>query len=342
MQKNEERGKKMDEMLYSMLGNIPTIGLLVIIGISLYLLGKGADEFVDGAIDLSIRWGIPKVIVGATIVSLGTTIPEVTVSTLAAMKGSADMALGNAVGSIITNTALILGLAALIGNLPMDKKALGRQSFEQLVYAVFLSIICLPIFSGEEYGIINRYMGIGLLILLVIYLYSKMKGSKTDVEISDETVDTTIFSNMLQLFIGLVLVILSSKVLIPTVETVALRVGIPESIIAATLVAFGTSLPELMTSLTAVKKGHGELAVGNVTGANILNILFVIGSSAVISKDGLRISPHFFKLQIPTMLILLTVFYLFTKKDEDHITKKQGFVLLGIYIIYLVLNYLWI
>lgn len=332
----------MDEFLYSILGNIPTIGLIAIIGVSLYLLGKGADEFVEAAIGLSVRWGIPKVIVGATIVSLGTTIPEVTVSVMASLKGSSDMALGNAVGSIITNTALILGLAALIGHLPMDKKMLGKQGRNQLIFAILLAIISMPILGNGENGLITKLMGFGLLAILVVYMYFTVKSSRDSFESDVEETEGSLGTNLLKLFFGLVLVILSSKVLIPSVEVVALRAGIPESIIAATLVAFGTSLPELMTSLTAVRKGHGELAVGNVTGANILNILFVVGSSAAVSKSGLLVSQHFFKLQIPIMLLVLGTFYLFTKRDKDHITKFQGGILLGIYILYLIMNFLWI
>ena len=146
----------------------------------------------------------------------------------------------------------------------------------------------------------------------------------------------------LKLLFGIAVVIISSKILIPAVELSAVRIGIPQSIIAATLVAFGTSLPELTTAVTAVKKGHGELAVGNIVGADILNILFVIGASASVTPEGLEVPVNFYKLQIPTMLILLITFRFFSKKHNNNITKKEGITLLGIYIIYIILNFTWV
>lgn len=335
----------MDELLYSALTKVPTLALLIIIGISLYVLGKGGDILVNQAIGLSIRWGIPKMIVGATIVSLGTTIPEVTVSVFAAINGNPDLALGNAIGSIITNTALILGLAALIGTLPINKKMIGRQGIIQLVSALFLSIASLPFLSKGSEGIITQKMGfvfIGLLIIYIIGTITFSRQSNDEASIDFEEENSNLILQIIKLVLGVALVIISSKVLIPSVEMTAIRIGIPQSIIAATLVAFGTSLPELVTSITAVRKGYGELAIGNVTGANILNVLFVIGSSAAATKKGLLVPTIFYKLQIPTMIVVLILFHIFSKNKKDVITKLQGFFLLAIYMVYLVLNYIWI
>ena len=135
--------------------------------------------------------------------------------------------------------------------------------------------------------------------------------------------------------------VVSSKLLIPTVEITAVRVGIPQSVIAATLVAFGTSLPELVTVVTAVRKGHGELGIGNIVGADILNVLFVVGSAASVTAGGLAVPADFYKLQIPVMLIILVVFRLFSIGKKGRIGKPAGLILLGIYIIYIVLNYTW-
>lgn len=332
----------MDEMIYAAIGGVPTIGLLGIIAISLYALGKGADILVNEAIGLSIRWGIPKIIIGATIVSLGTTIPEVTVSVFAAMNGFPDLALGNALGSIITNTALILGLAALVGVLPMDKKALGNQGNIQLLVISLFTIISLPIISG---GVISQKMGFAFLGLLILYIMGTLiLSKKSNDEDSDHLhhEESPLLVQLIKLVGGVALVIISSKILIPSVEVTAVRIGIPQSIIAATLVAFGTSLPELVTSVTAVRKGHGALAIGNVTGANILNILFVIGGSAAVTKEGLLVPEIFFKLQIPTMMISIILFYLYSKNKDDIITKIQGFIFLAVYIVYLGLSYILI
>jgi cation:H+ antiporter len=120
------------------------------------------------------------------------------------------------------------------------------------------------------------------------------------------------------------------------------RIGIPQSIIAATLVALGTSLPELVTAITAVRKGHGELAVGNVVGADILNVLFVVGSAAAVTSGGLAVPASFYKLQIPTMLIILIIFRLFSRGKKEQITKIEGLTLLLIYVVYIVLSYTWL
>ena len=332
----------MDDMIYAAIGSTPTIVLLVVIGISLYVLGKGADVLVNEAIGLSIRWGIPKIIIGATIVSLGTTIPEVTVSVFAAINGHPDLALGNAIGSIITNTALILGIASLVGVLPMDKKALGNQGRIQLATITLFTIISLPFISG---GLISQKMGFVFLGLLGLYLIGTLivsRKSKDEDSHEFNQEETALIVQLVKLAFGTFLVIISSKILIPSVEVTAIRVGIPQSIIAATLVAFGTSLPELVTSVTAVRKGHGALAIGNVTGANILNILFVVGGSAAVTKAGLEVPALFYKLQIPTMMVSIILFYLYSKNKDDIITKIQGAILLAVYIVYLVLSFIWI
>lgn len=134
------------------------------------------------------------------------------------------------------------------------------------------------------------------------------------------------------------LLIVSSRILIPAVEITAFRVGIPQAIIAATLVAFGTSLPELVTAITSVRKGHGELAVGNIVGANILNILFVVGGAASVSNGGLSVSNSFYQLQMPTMIVVLALFYFLSRNAKNVIGKKEGIVLSISYCCYLMLN----
>lgn len=323
----------------------PTVVLFVIIAGFLWSLAKGADILVDEAVSLSLHWGIPKAIIGATIVSLGTTLPEVTVSVFAALGGNPDLALGNAIGSIIVDTGLILGLAAMIGELPVDESILNRQGKIQLLVGVLLAIACLPFFSDGVTGNIPQWMGFVFIGLLVFYLYfsmkwSKMSGIEKNEELKEER--APIYMQLIKLLFGIVLVILSSKVLIPAVEVTAFRVGIPQAIIAATLVAFGTSLPELITALTAVRKGHGELAVGNIVGADILNVLFVIGSAAAVTSVGLNVPAAFYKLQIPTMLLVLVLFRVFAKSKGNTISRKEGFLLFLFYIVYLVLNFTWI
>lgn len=335
----------MEELIYSTLIEFSTFILLIVIAISLFVLSKGADILVNEAVNLSLRWGVPKMIVGATIVSLGTTLPEATVSVFAAIKGNPDLALGNAIGSIIADTGLIIGIAALIGTLPIDKSTIERQGRLQLMSGALLAVVSLPFLSKGPGGIITQKMGFVFIALLILYIYGSIRSArKSNGETSSdfEEEKKSIFLQLMKLALGMALIIGSSKILIPSVEITAIRVGIPQSVIAATLVAFGTSLPELVTAITAVRKGHGELAIGNIIGADILNVLFVIGSAAAVTKDGLLVPTNFYKLQIPTMLIVLVAFHIFAKNKDAVITKLEGVFLVGIYVVYLILNYIWI
>lgn len=335
----------MEELLLHTLNGFPTVILLGIIAATLWTLSRGADILVDEAVSLSIIWGIPKMVIGATIVSLGTTLPEATVSVLAAVQGNPDLALGNAIGSIIADTGLIIGLAAMIGRLPVDKMTINRQGRIQFLAGFMLAFVCLPFLTKAPGGNIPQFVGFIFLVLLAIYLYVSMKWAQTSGVDEGAILEADRSPVALQLFklaIGITLVILSSKVLIPSVEITAIRVGIPQAIIAATLVAFGTSLPELVTAVTAVRKGHGELAVGNIVGADILNVLFVVGSAAAVTRGGLDVPATFFKLQIPTMILVLGLFRYFAVNAKDVISKREGILLMGFYMVYLVLNFTWI
>lgn len=345
----------MELLIHNYLNSFSTFFLILVIVAMLYILSKGADILVEEAVSLSLHLGIPKMIIGATIVSLGTTLPEATVSVLAAINGNPDLALGNAIGSIIADTGLILGLAALIGRLPVDRLVVERQGKIQVLSGFLLAVVCLPFLSGGT-GNIRQWVGWLFLALLVAYIYISIKWTKkptsggssvitkTEEMDNDDLVEekSPVIIQLLKLFIGIVLVIGSSKILIPAVEISAIRVGIPQSIIAATLIAFGTSLPELVTAITAVRKGHGELAIGNIVGADILNVLFVVGSAAAVTSGGLDVPVNFYKLQIPTMLIILLFFRFFSSgKNEEEISKKEGFVLFAIYCVYVILNFTW-
>lgn len=343
----------MDALIYGCLDAFPTIALGLMIAGMLFVLSKGADILVEQAVKLSVSWGVPKMIIGATIVSLGTTLPEATVSVLAAVNGNPDLALGNAIGSIIADTGLIIGLAALIGKLPVDQIIVKRQGRIQIAAGFLLALVSIPIFTQGQ-GNISQWMGGLFIALLIVYIYFSIKWAKTSA-INQDSLDTnsidenttadkksSLFVQILKLLGGIFLVIVSSKVLIPSVEITAVRIGIPQSIIAATLVALGTSLPELVTAITAVRKGHGELAVGNIVGADILNVLFVVGSAAAVTSGGLAVPVNFYKLQIPTMLIILVIFRLFSRGKKEQVTKLEGLTLLLIYVIYIVLSYTWL
>lgn len=340
----------MEELLRSTLEGFPLILLAVTAAFTLYTLSKGADILVDEAVALSVKWGVPKMIIGATIVSLGTTLPEAAVSVGAALQGNPDLALGNAVGSIICDTALIIGLASFIAPLQLDKSLTNKQGWLQFGSGLLLIAVSIPWLSMDsgfnQDGNISQFVGFGFVLLLLIYLISSIKSVKSidglgelvD-EIAEEGKSSSSIVVMFKLILGIALIIISSKILIPTVEFAAVRVGIPQSVIAATLVAFGTSLPELVTAVTAARKGHGELAIGNIIGADILNVLFVVGVSASVTGAGLVVPSSFFTFQFPVMMIALLVFRATTLFAKKAITRKHGAVLFGLYLIYLFLSF---
>ena len=336
----------METWIQSLIHPLPLWALFVIIAVFLYTLAKGADILVEEAVTLSIRWGVPTLLIGATIVSLGTTLPETAVSVVAALGGRPGLALGNAVGSIICDTGLILGIGALIKPLPLDKKIINRQGWIQLGAGFLLVLMCLPWSSPmtafSEGGRLPQWAGWLFLVLLVIYIWKSIqwarKGEGPEQEKTQEDRART-GAVVFKLFLGITLVILSSKILIPTVEETAVRLNVPEAIIAATLVAFGTSLPELITVVTAVLRGHAGIALGNVIGADILNVLFVAGTAAAVTPGGLEAEPRFFLLLFPAMIFILVVFRLSVWISKTELRWWSGLILLGTYVLVTALSY---
>ena len=337
-------GVYMDALLHDFLINSSVAISLLVLVVSLFTLSKGADWLVDSAVALSLKWGMPKMVIGATIVSLGTTLPEASVSTLAAIKGNADLALGNAIGSIIADTALIIGLAAMLGTVPVDKRLIRRQGTIQFSAALLLTLVSLPFFSPGREGKIYQWMGWIFVVLLACYMYISFRWAKESIEGGEqepveEKKQKQLWLLLAWLAAGIAVVVLSSKVLIPAVEVSAIKIGIPQSIIAATLVAFGTSVPELVTAITAVRKGHGELAAGNIIGADILNVLFVLGVAAAVTPSGIRVPVEFYYLQFPTMLLVLGIFRFCSTRQRSVITRVQGAFLFIFYVAYVILNF---
>lgn len=327
----------MEHQLQQIAAGLPMPLLLLGIAFALAALGKAADVLVEEAVTLSLRWGVPTAIVGATIVSLGTTTPEAAVSVLAAVQGSPGLALGNAVGSIICDTGLILGIAILISPLKLDPHIVNRQGWLQLGAGVLLVAAIVP---G---GRLTQTMGFVFLALLAGYLWLSMQWAKSGMHVEDD-IDTDDKAStgmaLFKLFLALVGVLVSSHVLIPGVREAALRAAVPESVIAATLVAFGTSLPELVTAVTAARKGHGELAVGNVIGADILNVLFVAGAAAAVTPEGLEANSAFTHVLLPLMLGILVIFRIGVWKSGKRMERTFGFILLACYVAAATMSYL--
>ena len=335
----------MEGILAGWFQEIPLAALFVVIALMLLTLSKGADLLVDEAVALSVRAGISRVIIGATIISVGTTLPEASVSVMSAVSGDPELALGNAVGSIICDTGLILGIAALIGPIPLEPCIVNRQGWIQFGSGLLLVLSCIPFMDPASVftvgGRLPRFAGVMFLVLLLFYLWFSMRWAKTTAESvgGKETGAAGYLAIIARITFGIAVVILSSKVLIPAVQETALRLSVPRGIIAATLVAFGTSLPEFVTAITAVRKGYGELALGNIIGADILNVLFVSGLSAAVTSGGLVASKEFFTLLFPAMLAVLVVFRVGIALSGNTLKRPFGGVLLGIYLIITILSY---
>ena len=339
----------MEAWLESFYADLHWTLLGAVLVVSLYVLGKAADLLVDEAVDLSERSRIPKTVIGATIVSLGTTTPEVAVSVMAAINGSPDLALGNAAGSVICDTGLILGIAALIAPLRLDPTIVNRQGWIQFGSGFLLVLACLnwsdPLASWTTGGNLPQWMGFVLLGLLGGYLYKSIAWSRADAAEGEmphhREEQDPVWLTLAKVVGAVAVVVVSAQALIPAVTESAVRMNIPESIIAATLVAFGTSLPELVTAITAARKGHGELAVGNIVGADILNVLFVSGAAAAVTPVGLDAGPQFFRVVFPMMLFILGVFRVGIFISGTHMRRTFGWVLLVTYGVYLVVGYVF-
>ena len=322
--------------------------LLFIVALCIAVLSFGADWMIEGVVGLAIRTGFPTIVIGATIISLGTTMPEAFVSVMAAYMGNPGLALGNGVGSIIADTGLIFGLTCVLATLPVNKFILNRTGWIQIgsaVLLVLLSLLALAVATEGSLPKLQRWMGFFLLGLLLCYLYLTYFWARQShyeitkiLETPEPTVAKRLWLSWVMIIGGLLAVIASARVLVPTASEVAVRFGVPDDVIAATLVAFGTSLPELVTAISAIRKGHPEITVGNIVGADVLNVLFVIGAAAAATP--LEIPPNFFLFHFPAMLIILISFRLFISMNKSGSFQRwQGGWLLGIYGVYVFLQY---
>jgi cation:H+ antiporter len=334
-----------EAVLQAFVAELSVASLLGIVVVSIVLLSKGADWMIDGVVDLAERTGMPKIVIGATVVSLGTTLPEAFVSVMAAFMGNPGLALGNGVGSIIADTGLIFGLTCVLATVPMNRFILNRTGWVQVGAACLLvAIAVIPLLRGETEPVLERWVGFLFLALLVGYLYITYvwarQGSVMLLEEGEETAHELMSTGKAWLLVigGLAMIVMGARVLVPAASEIALRLGVPDDVIAATMVAFGTSLPELMTAIAAVRKGHPEITVGNIVGADVLNCLFVIGAAAVASP--LAIPENFYYFHFPAMLIILFSFRAFISMNRSGVFHRwQGVWLLAVYAAYVVLGF---
>ena len=299
------------------------------------LLIKGADWLVDGASNIAKRFHIPEIIIGLTIVSIGTSMPELFVSITSAIDGYADMAVGNVIGSNICNLLLILGLSTVIQSIKFKKETRLIEIPLTLAVTIILFIMC------NIGGDITRVEGIILTILFVLFIaytiYMGRKGEEFNPEpeclAMKEVKQTSIIKSILSIILGIVALKLGGDFVVEHSGVIAQNLGISEKVISLTIIAIGTSLPELVTSVTAAIKGDSDIAIGNILGSNIFNILLILGASAVIAPITYNFS---YNNQIWVLIIgtvLLALFPFIGKKNE--MTRTNGVSYLILYAIYL-------
>ncbi len=303
--------------------------------LGLVLLIKGGDWFVDGATGIARRFRLPDIIVGATVVSIGTTLPEVMVSTTGALLGQGAMAYGNAIGSIICNTALIAAISVTCNPGPVNVKTMKMPV---LFFFTSAAVYCLAAYG---LGTFPRWLGIIMLAIFVVYLIANVRqGLRYPEETAEEAESAkaprSLAMELVLLVIGAALIAYGANLLVEHGTIIAQKLGVPETVIALTFVALGTSLPELITTITSLKKGHASLGIGNVIGANVFNLVLVSGVAVTIAPFDVPVGKLLLGqnaslvLDIPLMLLvmlLLTVPAL-TKK---RLSRWQGITLLCIY-----------
>ena len=292
---------------------------------------------MDAAVAIAKKLGIPEIVVGATIVSLGTTLPEILVSTTAAFDGSAAIAAGNAFGSIICNTALIAGLTQTIR--PSKKIEAAAIRWRGIFFFAVLIGMNLYAYLTQKF---NRPAGIVLILLFAVYAYLNIKKAGSEGEESENGEDGKkeggpIWKHLLVLVACAVLLYFGANLLVDNGILIAEALGVPERVIAVTFIALGTSLPELVTSLVSIIKGYGNVGLGNIVGANILNMLLVIGIPSAIA--GIPLERSTVLIDIPLALLVMAVLLipiLIRKKSS----RVQGIVLLAIYAAYCVASFI--
>lgn len=315
--------------------------VIILFFVGFFLITKGADIFIDCTVKIGRKTGISELILGATIVSFATTLPELTVSVFASIDNYTTMSLGNAVGSIICNTGLILGLVVIISPFKVDKNMFSSKSIILLI-----SVLTLMVLGAN--GSISRGDGLILIVLLIVFMYSNIKSVSGKNRINSpnnmqsnscDNIKSSKHENLkvgVLFVLGLIMMVVGSKLLVDNGVKIANSIGVPQGIISLTVIALGTSLPELVSSLTAIKKKHHGISVGNILGANILNIVSVIGISSLIND--LPILSQNMRIDFEFMTIILLILILPTIKSGK-LYRVQGLLLLSSYIIYITTLY---
>lgn len=301
--------------------------------IGFVLLVKGADYFVDGSSSLAKRFRIPSVVIGLTIVAFGTSAPELATSLSAAMKGSNDIAVGNVVGSNIFNTLIVLGASAAITPIAVSRGVIERDFPLSIFAAVLLAVLSLDtVLFGKEQMEIGRFDGLILLVCFAAFLYLTVRqGLKGRAENEEEEIEALpLWKSLLFIALGLGAIVLGAAWAVDGAKAIAKVAGMSDALIGLTIVAFGTSLPELVTSVVAARKGESDIAVGNVVGSNIFNIFLILGASGTILPMTMDDSYVFDMIVLSLVMILSYIPIARTKK----VSRSFGIIMIVAYVAY--------
>ena len=318
-------------------------GSLLLFAVGVILLIKGGDWFVDSAVGIAKRFRVPEIIIGATVVSIGTTLPEVMVSVTAAINNNGAIAYGNAIGSIICNTALIAALTIAIRPAPVDKKTITTPVL------FFFASAAIYMVAAYIFGTFDRWLGIVMLLFFAVYMATTIyKGFKNPVQLEteeDEAPNGSFIKDVIVLVISAALIAVGADMLEGSSVSLATMAGIPAEVVGVTVVALCTSLPELVTAVTALLKGHGALSLGNIIGANIFNLVLVSGAAVTISPfaipEGSKLLGYNTSqlIEIPLMVVVMAIMTL-PAMFKGKLRRWQGIALLGIYVAFVAMQVL--
>lgn len=307
--------------------------ILLIIGF--ILLVKGADFFVDGSSNLAKVFKIPTLIIGLTIVAFGTSAPEAAVSIMASLDGNNAISIGNVVGSNICNLLLVLGISALFNPIKTTKKVINRDYLVSILASIILLIMIIEEFiTGGNIAHISRSEGLILFCILIIYVYALIADAISEKKKLEVEKRKFALKDLIWIIGGLIAILIGGNLVVDSAIAIAKDYHISENLIAITIVAVGTSLPELVTSVIAAKKNEADIAIGNVIGSNIFNILFVLGISATISPLTVNLIAF---INILAVLVVETLVYILLVKNFE-IGRKKGILMILIYICYILYN----
>ncbi|MGL5649159.1 MAG: calcium/sodium antiporter [Clostridium sp.] len=309
-------------------------GLMLVVGFMALI--KGADIFVDGAANIAKKLGIPSVIVGLTIISIGTSAPELAVSTISAIGGNNGIAIGNILGSNIFNTLIVLGGTTLAMPIIIKKDLIKKDFLFNLSIVFVLYFMIYSNIINFNDGILNRVNGIILITLCAMYTILLIRSAMKDSGKEKEARNVKIGINLFKIIMGILGIVIGGEFVVEGASKIALLLGMSENLVGLTIVAMGTSLPELVTSIVATLKGETEIAIGNVLGSNIFNILLILGVSSSINPievSGILRFDMIFLLV--STLVIGVLFFMNKDKKIKKLSRGEGILLIGFYAIYL-------